>query len=928
MNDEDDDQTPPNSSQDGSQGGPQDGPPPGPPAEQPIPVDIEDEMRRSYLDYAMSVIIGRALPDVRDGLKPVHRRVLYGMWESGNRADRAYKKSARIVGDVMGKYHPHGDSAIYDTVVRMAQDFAMRYPLVDGQGNFGSIDGDNPAAMRYTEVRLTRLAEEMIREDIDKETVDWAPNYDGSESEPLVLPARVPNLLVNGASGIAVGMATNIPPHNLGEVIDALLLVIADPEVTLRELMAVVPGPDFPTAGFIHGLQGIHSAYSTGRGIIQVRARAEIETQSRGDRQSIVITEIPYQVNKARLIERIAELIKEKKIEGVSDLRDESDRDGIRIVVDVKRGEVPEVLLNSLYKMTQMQTTFGINLLAIVDNQPKVMTLKELLLHFLNHRKTVIIRRTRYDLRKAEERAHILEGILKALDRLDEVIAEIRASQTPAEARTRLMSGFALSELQAQAILEMRLQRLTGLEREKVVEEYRELVALIERLRSILGSDQLVLEEIKRELAELKAAFGDRRRTEIIPETHDISIEDMIADEDMVITVTQSGYVKRSPLALYRAQHRGGKGRTGMVTKDDDFVEHLYVASAHSYILVFTESGRMHWLKVHEIPETGPAAKGKAIVNLLNLEANERLATTVAVREFRDDRCLLFATAAGTVKKTLLSAYANPRLGGIIGINLEPGDRLLAVRETDGTKDVLLATARGFAIRFPESEARPMGRATYGVRGIRLRRDDRVVGMAVLEDEGDVLSVTARGFGKRTPTADYRRQSRGGLGIINLKVSDKTGEVIAARHTTAGEGLMLITQGGMIIRINVAAIRLVGRSTQGVRLMDLDPQDLLVGVASLAEEEELVAPGEGGAPAPSDLSGASDSSDSSDPSDPSGHSGDPLDHPPAAGPGDTASPADADSDADSDADTDPGRGRSPSDSDPDGPEGSGGEPVN
>jgi DNA gyrase subunit A len=827
----DDDQTPP------------DAPPPAePPAEQPIPVDIEDEMRRSYLDYAMSVIIGRALPDVRDGLKPVHRRVLYGMWESGNRADRAYKKSARIVGDVMGKYHPHGDSAIYDTVVRMAQDFAMRYRLVDGQGNFGSIDGDNPAAMRYTEVRLTRLAEEMLREDIDKETVDWGPNYDGSETEPLVLPARVPNLLVNGATGIAVGMATNIPPHNLGEVIDALLLLIADPDVTLRELMAVLPGPDFPTAGFIHGLSGIHSAYSTGRGIIQVRARAEIETQSRGDRQSIVITEIPYQVNKARLIERIAELIREKKIEGVSDLRDESDRDGIRIVVDVKRGEVPEVLLNSLYKMTQMQTTFGIILLAIVDNQPKVMTLKELLFHFLNHRKTVIIRRTRYDLRKAEERAHILEGILKALDQLDLVIAEIRASRTPAEARDRLISGFALSELQAQAILEMRLQRLTGLEREKVVEEYRELVALIERLRSILGSDELVLLEIKRELGELREAFGDRRRTEIIPETHDISIEDMIADEDMVITVTQSGYVKRSPLALYRAQNRGGKGRTGMVTKDDDFVEHLYVASAHSYILVFTESGRMHWLKVHEIPETGPAAKGKAIVNLLNLEANERLATTVAVREFRDDQFLLFATAAGTVKKTELSAYANPRLGGIIGINLDPGDRLLAVRVTDGTKDVLLATARGFAIRFPESDARPMGRATHGVRGIRLRRDDRVVGMAVLEDEGEVLSVTAGGFGKRTPTGDYRRQTRGGLGIINLKVSGKTGEVIAARHTTAGEGLMLITQGGMIIRINVAAIRLVGRSTQGVRLMDLDPQDRLVGVASLAEEEELAAP--------------------------------------------------------------------------------------
>ncbi len=809
--------------------------------EHPIPVDIEDEMRRSYLDYAMSVIIGRALPDVRDGLKPVHRRVLFGMWESGNRSDRPYKKSARIVGDVMGKYHPHGDSAIYDTVVRLAQDFAMRYPLVDGQGNFGSIDGDNPAAMRYTEVRLTRLAEEMLREDIDKETVEWGANYDGSEVEPLVLPARVPNLLVNGSSGIAVGMATNIPPHNLGEVVDALFLLIDNPEVTLSELMTVLPGPDFPTAGFIHGLEGIRSAYQTGRGIIQVRARAGVETQAKGERQAIVITEIPYQVNKARLIERIAELIRDKKIEGVSDLRDESDREGIRVVLDLKRGEVGEVLLNSLYKMTQMQTTFGIILLAIVDNQPKVMTLKELLQHFLNHRKTVIIRRTRYDLRKAEERAHILEGILKALDHLDEVIRTIRASQTPAEAKDRLMTSFALSDLQTQAILDMRLQRLTGLEREKVVEEYRELMGLIERLRAILGSDPLVLKEIRRELTELREAWSDRRRTAIIPEAADISIEDMIADEPMVITVTQSGYIKRSPLTLYRAQHRGGKGRTGMVTKDDDFVEHLYVATAHSYILVFTESGRMYWLKVHEIPETGTAAKGKAIVNLLNLEPTERLATTVAVRAFQADRFLVFATERGTVKKTELSAYGNPRLGGIIGINIDLGDRLLAVRETDGGKDILLATAKGFAIRFPESDVRPMGRATYGVRGIRLRGGDRVVSMEELGPDGEVLSVASRGFGKRTQVEEYRRQSRGGLGIINLKVSDKTGEVIAAKHVVPGLDLMLITQEGMIIRINVSGVRVVGRSTQGVKLMDLDPGDRLVAVAKLAEDQELAA---------------------------------------------------------------------------------------
>jgi DNA gyrase subunit A len=820
------------------------------PFEQPIPVGIEEEMKRSYLDYAMSVIIGRALPDVRDGLKPVHRRVLYGMWESGNRSDRPYKKSARIVGDVMGKYHPHGDSAIYDTVVRMAQDFAMRYPLVDGQGNFGSLDGDNPAAMRYTEVRLTKLAEEMIRDDIDKETVDWGLNYDGSETEPLVLPARVPNLLVNGAAGIAVGMATNIPPHNLSEVVDALLMLIENPEVLIKDLMTVLPGPDFPTAGFIHGLEGIRSAYTTGRGIIQLRARVGIETDSRTERQSIVVTEIPYQVNKKRLIEHIAELIRDKKLEGVSDLRDESDREGIRIVIEVKRDAIAEILLNSLYKMTQLQTTFGIILLAIVDNQPKVMTLKELLYHFLNHRKTVIIRRTRYDLRKAEERAHILEGILKALDHLDEVIATIRASATPSEARENLVSRFSLSEVQAQAILDMRLQRLTGLEREKVVEEYKELMVTIERLRAILGSDRLVLEEIKRELNELKESYGDKRRTEIIPETHDISIEDMIADEPMVITVSQSGYVKRSPLSLYRAQARGGKGRTGMGTKDDDFVEHLYVATAHSYILVFTESGRVHWLKVHAIPEAGPAARGKAIVNLLELEPSERLATTVAVREFRDDRYLVFATANGTVKKTELSAYANPRVGGIIGINIDEGDRLLAVRETDGKKDILLATAKGFSIRFPESDVRSMGRATYGVKGLELRAGDRLVAMEELDPHGQVLTVTERGYGKRTPVEDYRLQGRGGLGIINLKVTPKTGEVVGVKYVTPEEGLMLITQEGMIIRLNVSGVREVGRSAQGVKLMNLDSEDCIVAVAKLAEKDEEteieLAKGDGG----------------------------------------------------------------------------------
>jgi len=807
-------------------------------------VDIEEEMKRSYIDYAMSVIVGRALPDVRDGLKPVHRRVLYGMWESGNRAGKPYKKSARIVGDVMGKYHPHGDSAIYDTVVRMAQPFSLRYPLVDGQGNFGSIDGDTPAAMRYTEVRLTKLAEEMLKEDIDKETVDWDLNYDGSLVEPKVLPARVPNLLVNGGGGIAVGMATNIPPHNLGEVVDALMLLIEDPAVSIQKLMTAVPGPDFPTAGFIHGLEGIRTAYTTGRGTIQMRARALIETQRRGEKQSIIVNEIPYQVNKAKLLERIAQLVRDKKIEGISDLRDESDRDGIRIVVEVKRGQIPEVVLNQLYKMTPMQSTFGIILLAIVDSQPQVLDLKQILEHFLNHRKRIVIRRTRYDLRKAEERAHILEGILKALDHLDEVIATIRASQTPAEARDNLMGQFGFSEVQAQAILDMRLQKLTGLEREKVVEEYKELMALIERLRAILASDRLVLDEIKRELTEIRETYGDVRRTEIIPEENEISIEDMIADEDMVITVSASGYVKRSPLSLYRAQHRGGKGRKGMETREDDYVEHLFVASAHSYILVFTESGQVHWLKVHEIPQAGPAARGKAIVNLLNLSGEERLATTVAVREFDDQHFLFFATEQGTVKKTELSAYGNPRAGGIIAINVDEGDRLLEVRVTDGSNDVMLATAKGYAIRFPEADARPLGRATRGVRGISLRKGDRVVSMEILEEEGEVFSLAENAFGKRTKVAEYRRQSRGGKGIINLKVSKKTGEVIGAKQVRPEDGMMLITHSGKIIRINVDGVRVSGRSTMGVKLMDLDEGDRLVAVAKVADRADADADAE------------------------------------------------------------------------------------
>ncbi|HUP22418.1 MAG TPA: DNA gyrase subunit A [Thermoanaerobaculia bacterium] len=807
------------------------------PPEQTKPVWLEEEMRRSYLDYAMSVIIGRALPDVRDGLKPVHRRALFGMWESGNTASRPYKKSARIVGEVMGKYHPHGDSAIYDTVVRMAQDFSMRYPLVDGQGNFGSVDGDNPAAMRYTEVRLTRLAEELLRDDIDKETVDWLPNYDGSEREPAVLPAKLPNLLVNGSSGIAVGMATNIPPHNLGEVISALELLIDRPEATFEELLRLLPGPDFPTGGVIHGVAGIRSAYATGRGAIQVRARAGVE-DLKGDRHAIVVTEIPYQVNKARLIERIAELVHEKKLEGISDLRDESDRRGMRIVIELKRGEVPEVILNTLFKLTQLQVTFGMNMLAIVDNQPQVLSVREILRLFLDHRKTVVMRRTRFDLRHAEERAHILEGILKALDHLDEVITTIRTSHSPAEARERLMGNFALSEPQAQAILEMRLQRLTGLERDKVVDEYRELMQKIERLRAILESDPLLLGEIRRELQELRAAYGDARRTELQPYEQELTIEDLIADEDMVITVTSSGYVKRTPLALYRAQNRGGKGRTGMVTKEEDYVEHLHVASAHSYVLVFTEDGQVHWLKVHAIPELGPASRGKAIVNLLQLEPQQKVANTLAVREFDDERFLVFATERGVVKKTTLAAYANPRAGGIIAIVVDEGDRLLDVRLSDGSHDLLLATARGYAIRFPESDVRAMGRVSRGVRGISLRREDRVVSMESLQPAGDLLSITERGYGKRTPLDEYRVQGRGGMGIISLRVSPKTGQVVTVKQVQPDQGVMLITLEGMIIRITAGSVSRIGRATQGVRVMGLADEDRIVAVAKIPERAE------------------------------------------------------------------------------------------
>jgi len=830
--------------------------------DQRLPVNIEDEMRKSYLDYAMSVIIGRALPDVRDGLKPVHRRILYGMYEQGNRAGRAYKKSARIVGDVMGKYHPHGDTAIYDAVVRMAQDFSMRYALVDGQGNFGSVDGDNPAAMRYTEVRLTRLAEELLGDDIEKETVEWVPNYDGTEREPSVLPAKFPNLLVNGSSGIAVGMATNIPPHNLGEVIDACLMTIDKPNATVADLMKVLPGPDFPTAGFIQGIEGIYEAYKTGRGLIQVRARAIVETSKKGDKQQIVVTEIPYMTNKKRLLERIAELVHDKKIDGISDLRDESDREGMRIVIELKRGEVPEVVLNNLYINTQMQTTFGIIFLAIVNNKPEVMDLPTMLKHFVEHRKEIVVRRTRFDLQKAEEREHILAGLVIALDNIDRVIAIIRGSGTPGAAKTSLMTEFSFTDVQAQAILDMRLQRLTSLESSKIRDEREEVLVTIRRLREILGSEQLVLAIISDELRQIREQYGDKRRTEIIAEASEITIEDMIADEDMVITVSRGGYIKRSPLSLYRSQRRGGKGRIGMATKEEDIVEHLFVASTHSYILVFTDKGRMYWLKVHAIPEVGSNARGKAIVNLLSVEAGENVRALLTVRDFPAGKYVVMSTRAGKIKKTELTAFSNVRQTGIIAIDINEGDDLYAARLSDGQSDIFIGTHDGRAIRFRESEVRPMGRGAAGVKGISLRKGDFVVEMDVLpasgeavsdeapeetdseaeviatDDRGYILTVTERGFGKRTPVSRYSLVHRGGMGVINIKVTDKNGKVAGIAHVVDDDQLLLITEQGMIIRTSVADLRSMGRSTQGVRVINVDENDRVVAAVKLVEKEE------------------------------------------------------------------------------------------
>jgi DNA gyrase subunit A len=800
-------------------------------------ISIEKEMRKSYLDYAMSVIIGRALPDVRDGLKPVHRRVLFAMSELSNDWNKPYKKSARIVGDVIGKYHPHGDSAVYDTIVRMAQDFSLRYPMVDGQGNFGSIDGDPAAAMRYTEIRMTRLAHQMLA-DLDKETVNWVPNYDESLSEPAVLPAKIPSLLINGSSGIAVGMATNIPPHNITEAVEAINALIDSPDLTSEELMAFIPGPDFPTAGIIYGTQGIREAYQNGRGIIRVRARAGVEDDPKTGRESIIVTELPYQVNKARLIEKIAELVKSKQIEGISFVRDESDRQGLRIAIGVKREAMGGVILNQLYKHTQMSTSFGIIFLAVVDGRPELLSLREILDHFIDHRKQIIIRRTRFDLKKAEARAHILEGLKTALDNLDAVVAMIRQSSSPAEAKSRLMAAFALTDIQAQAILDMRLQRLTGLERDKIVEEYETVLKDIARFREILGSERLVLDIIQEELREIKAEFGDGRRTEIVEAAPDISIEDMIAEEDMVVTISNSGYIKRNPLSLYQSQRRGGRGKTAMGTKEEDFVEHLFVASTHHFLLFFTNRGKVYWIKVYDLPMAGRQSRGKAIVNLLNFEEGENLTTVLAVPAFEPGHHVLMATKNGVIKKTDLMAFSRPRAGGIIAVDLMEGDELIAARITDGTHNVFLGSAMGQSIRFLESEVRPTGRTARGVRGMSLAPGDRIVSMEVLSHGQTLFTATENGFGKRTLIDEYPIQKRGGKGVITIKTTERNGLVVAIHLVAEDDEVMLITDRGKIIRIPVNGISVISRNTQGVTLMGMEPGERIVSTARLAEKEE------------------------------------------------------------------------------------------
>jgi DNA gyrase subunit A len=820
-----------------------------------VPVNIEDEMKRSYMDYAMSVIIGRALPDVRDGLKPAHRRVLFGMRTMGLASNRAYRKCAKIVGEVMGNYHPHGDASIYDTLVRLAQDFNMRYPLVDGQGNFGSIDGDPPAAMRYTEARPEPLAEAMMT-DLDKETVDFVPNYDETTEEPTVLPTTFPNLLVNGSAGIAVGMATNIPPHNMREVIDGVLAVIdhraaaaagrSDRAELFRTLIKTIPGPDFPSGGFIVGREGIFNAYKEGRGSITMRARSTVEESKKGDKVSIVVTEIPYQVNKARLLEKIAELVREKTIEGISDLRDESDRDGMRIVIELRRGEVPEVVLNNLYKHTQLQTTFGIIMLAIVAGRPKVLSLVEIIENFVEFRREGGRHHTEFELRKAEARAHILEGLKIALDHLDEVIKLIRGSKNPADAREGLISQFKLSQVQAQAILDMQLQRLTGLERQKISDELTEILKLIERLRAILSSDELLMRLVRTELTAVRDRFGDERRTEILEAEGELRIEDLIADEDMAITVTNTGYVKRTAISTYRAQRRGGKGRIGMRTREEDFVSHLFVASTHAYLMIFSDRGRAYWLKVHEIPDVGPGGKGKSIANLVSMEEGEKIAALLTVKDFPSDdgqQFVMMGTRKGVVKKTDLTAFSNPRAGGINAMGVEESDAVIAVELSDGTSQVFLGTRNGMAIRFDESDVRPMGRSAYGVRGITLREDDEVVAMEVVKAGGTLLTVAQNGYGKRTVLEEYRLQSRGGVGIINIQTSDRNGKVVGMAYVSEDDEVMLISQQGMILRMKAGDVRVIGRATQGVRLIEMEEGDRVVAIAKLVAQDDEPANG-------------------------------------------------------------------------------------
>ncbi len=805
-----------------------------------IPVAIEEEMKSSFMDYAMSVIVSRALPDVRDGLKPVHRRILYGQHQMNNTWNRAYIKCARVVGDVLGKYHPHGDTAAYDALVRLAQDFSMRYPLIDGQGNFGSVDGDPPAAYRYTECRMERIGGEMLA-DIDKETVDFQPNYDDKELEPTVLPARLPNLLINGASGIAVGMATNIPPHNLSEIVDATIAIIKNPQITTDELLEIAPGPDFPTGGFICGRAGIRAAYESGRGSLLCRGRSHVEEHPKTGRRSIITTEIPYQVNKARLIEKIAELAREKRIEGIADIRDESDREGMRIVVDLKKDAVPEIVLNNLWKMTPLQDSFGVNMLAIVDGRPLLLSVKSALQNFISHRRDVVTRRTSFDLRQARDRMHILEGLKIAVDNIDAVIDLIRASKDTASARTGLMQSFELSERQAQAILDMRLGKLTGLERDALIAEMKEVGALIARLEEILGSEAVLVAVVIKELEDIKAAYGDARRTEIVDIDVDINVEDMIVQEEMVVTVTHGGYVKRSPQNLYKAQRRGGRGITGAATHEEDFVAQLFVASTHDTMMMFTNKGRVYARKIWEMPQAGRTAKGKAFINLIPLQDGERVVALQPVREFSEGAFVVMSTRRGIIKKTSLFAFANIRQSGIIALSIDDGDQLVGVRITEGTADLLLGTRNGWAIRFREENARPMGRTARGVRGIRLRDEgDYVVGMAVVPRDvpATLLTVCENGFGKRTVTPDYPTKNRGGKGVITIKTSERNGKVVGMRIVTNDDDLMLITSGGKLIRMPVDGIPTVGRNTQGVRLIRLDDGETVMAMERLAEKEE------------------------------------------------------------------------------------------